>query len=75
MAKRPERAQKEMSNEPAPAVASPAASAQSIEFRPFDAQRVDEEFVSAEAQVETAVEHYESAKTVSQKVLDARVCL
>jgi hypothetical protein len=84
MAKRPERARDEMPTEQHAAPPVPAAPAvtpssqptsQPIAFRAFDAARIDAEFVSAEAQVQTAVDHYESAKTISQRVLDARVCL
>lgn len=48
---------------------------QAIAFRDFDPERVDEEFVSVETKVQTTVDHYESAKTVSKRVLEARVCV
>lgn len=84
MAKRPERASQKTlpstnSAIPSEARESPATTetAQSapVEFRAFDPSRVDQEFVGTEAKVQTAVADFESAKTVSARALEARVCL
>jgi hypothetical protein len=69
----PNHAARSTPTDPAAVQATPTL--QPIAFRDFDPARVDEEFVRAEAKVQTAVEHYESAKTVSKRVLEARVCV
>lgn len=76
MARRPKSANEAPTQSPTPS--GPAATgqtSQAIAFRDFDPERVDEEFVSVETKVQTTVEHYESAKTVSKRVLEARVCV
>ena len=46
-----------------------------VAFREFNAARVRDEFVRTQPQVLIAVEEFETAKTVSQRVLDAKVCI
>jgi hypothetical protein len=78
MPERPKRAREEILSQPAterPSASVPSTAAITIEFRAFDATRIDAEFVSGESLVQAAVDQFESAKQISSRALQARVCL
>lgn len=52
-----------------------ASQTESGPYRVFDAAQVDELIINGAAPVREAIEEYESAKVVSQQVLEAQVCV
>lgn len=46
-----------------------------FQYREFDAARLSKEIAQEAGRVRETVEQYERAKTVSQRVLDAQVCV
>lgn len=56
-------------------MSSSASSSHSAPYRVFDPARVDEEIDNGAPSVREALEEYERAKHVSERVLEAQVCV
>jgi hypothetical protein len=46
-----------------------------VKYREFDEPQIAKEIVKGATEIRAAIEHYENAKTVSQRVLDSEVCI